>query len=322
MDGIVWLRRILPLVLIVGSTPPLSADVKIQEKSLVTFAGLLGRAAGMLSGPAARDGIISTVALKQGRRARFNELAGEIVDLAAERIYVLDMKRKSYSVTTFDEVRRRFKDAQANMESDAGKTEPDDLAKQMEVDFQVENTAQTKTINGFAARRVIATVTVREKGKTLEEGGGLILTSDMWLTPAIESLKEISDFERRYWAQIAGSTAGNTAQMAATMTIYPFLKDAMIRLEEEKQKADGTVVVTTLTVESVKSQAQMSEPSDDPGSAATRIGELLGGLGAGRGSDQKQEARTTFMKSTHEVLNVSTDVTAAEVSIPAGFIEK
>ena len=65
----------------------------------------------------------------------------------------------------------------------------------MEVDFDIKNTGQTKAINGFDTRQVVATITVREKGKTIEQSGGIIMTVDTWLTKQA-SLKEIADFER------------------------------------------------------------------------------------------------------------------------------
>ena len=39
------------------------------------------------------------------------------------------------------------------------------------------------------------TVTVREKGKTLEEGGGMVMTTDMWLGPEIPQMKEFAEFD-------------------------------------------------------------------------------------------------------------------------------
>ena len=55
----------------------------------------------------------------------------------------------------------------------------------MEVDFDIKNIGQTKAINGFDTRQVVATITVREKGKRLEESGGLAMTVDTWLTKAV-----------------------------------------------------------------------------------------------------------------------------------------
>ena len=65
----------------------------------------------------------------------------------------------------------------------------------MEVDFDVRNTGEKKTINGFDTHQVVMTITVREKGKTLEESGGMVLTSDMWLAPKIAAMKEIAEFD-------------------------------------------------------------------------------------------------------------------------------
>jgi hypothetical protein len=323
------LRRAFAVFVVAMLTTPVYADVKTEEKGQVTFTGMLGRIAGLFGGTAAKEGVVSTVAVKGDQKSRLNEFRGEIIDLGEEKLYSLDVKKKTYTVTTFDELRRRLKETQAKAEAEAKKAQPDakpdSTPNQLDVDFNVKDTGQGKVINGFDTHQVVATVTVREKGKTLEDGGGLVLTSDMWLTPTIKSLKEISDFDRRYYEKIAGPMIGDAQQMAAAMAMYPFLKDAIARLEQEKGKADGTAVMTTLTVESVKSKAQMSEKSNDSAAPPTNVGGLLGGLGrrvARRNEDQSQEARSTFMKSSHEVLKVVTDVTAADVAIPSGFQQK
>ena len=46
----------------------------------------------------------------------------------------------------------------------------------MEIDFDVKNTGEKKTINGFDTHEVVMTITVREKGKTLEQSGGMVVT--------------------------------------------------------------------------------------------------------------------------------------------------
>ena len=74
----------------------------------------------------------------------------------------------------------------------------------MEVDFSLKDTGQKKTINGFDTHEVVMTITMREKGKTLEESGGLVLTSDMWMAPKIAAMKEIPEFEQRYWRKLQG----------------------------------------------------------------------------------------------------------------------
>ena len=75
----------------------------------------------------------------------------------------------------------------------------------MEIDFDVKNTGAEEAINGFDTHEAIVTVTVREKGKTLEQGGGMVMTADMWLAPKIAAMKEIRDFDVRYAQKLYGT---------------------------------------------------------------------------------------------------------------------
>jgi hypothetical protein len=213
---------------LVLTTAAVRADVRADEKSHVEFAGMLGHMVNMFGGKAAREGVASTVAVKGDRKATLNDATGQIIDLAEEKIYDLDLKKKTVRVTTFAELRRRMEEAQKKAEEDAKKEQPANTSsqakdeKQMEIDFDVKNTGQKKSINGFDTHEVVMTITVREKGKTLEQGGGLVMTSDMWLTPTIKAMKEIADFNRRYYDKLYGpAVAGASAeQMAAALALY------------------------------------------------------------------------------------------------------
>ena len=105
------------------------------------------------------------------------------------------------------------------------------------------------------------TITVREKGKTLEQGGGMVMTSDMWLAPKIAAMKEIADFDVRYAQKLYGTMiAGVSAeQMAAAMAMYPMMKQALGKMSAEGGKIDGTPILTTTTMDAVKSAEQIAE---------------------------------------------------------------
>src|SRR5437763_163707 len=122
------------------------ADVRADERSHVQFGGMLGRMVNLFGGRAAREGVTSIVAVKGDRKATLNEASGQIVDLGEEKIYDLDMKRQTYRVTTFAELRRQMEEARQKAEEDArqeqarGQSEtapPDENQKQAEVDFDV-----------------------------------------------------------------------------------------------------------------------------------------------------------------------------------------
>jgi hypothetical protein len=333
---------LLALALVSLSTSSLRADIRAEEKSKIEFGGMLGRMFNVFGGKSARDGVVSTVAVKGDRKATMNEAAGQIVDLSEEKVYDLDLKKKTYKVTTFAEIRRRMEEAQKKAQDDAKKEEGKPAAgeaqnappqKQLEVDFDVRNTGQKKSVNGFDAREAVVTVTVREKGKTLEQGGGLVMSSDMWLAPTIKEMKEIRDFDVRYAQKLYGPMmAGVPAeQMAAVIAMYPMLKEAMTKMSAEGGKIEGTPVMTVTTVDAVKSEEQLAADAKQSEERKTQergsVGGLLGGFARRAaakkmgGGDEAGQARATILTNTSEVLKVATAVAPQDLAIPAGFKE-
>ena len=144
------------------------------------------------------------------------------------------------------------------------------------VELVVEEAAGTVPVlagaGGYDTREVIMTITVREKGKALEDGGGIVLTADSWLGPQVAALKEVSDFDVKYWKQLQGPDAmGMSAeQLATVMAMYPAVRQAMERLQKEGTKLQGTPLATTTTVEGVKSK-EAAQQADS--------GRPTGGLG-------------------------------------------
>jgi len=334
----------LAITLVTLSPLTLRADVRSDQKAKVEFAGMLGRMFNLFGGKGAREGVTTTVAVKGSRKASLNDTTGQIIDLSEEKVYDLDMKKKSYKVTTFAELRRQMEEARAKAAEEAKKEEPskpepaagnDKQEKQVEVDFDVKNTGQKKAINGFDAHEAIMTVTVREKGKTLEQGGGMVVTSDMWLAPPVKEMKEIAEFDVKYAEKLYGPVYGGVSaeQMATVMAMYPMVKDAVAKMNAEGRRLDGTPVMTVTTMDAVKSEEQMAaeaKQSTDSSSqkAPTSVGGLLGGFAkraaakkAGGNDDTKNKARATFMTTTTEVLKVVTSVSNDDVAVPAGFKE-
>ena len=324
---------------------PAHAEVKKEERNQVSFAGALGKVFNFFGGKSAREGVVSSVAVSGDRKMTMTgENTAQIVDLREEKIYDLDMRRKTYKVMTFEEIRRQMREAEARARESAaresGASEPakkDPNTKEMEVDFDVKNTGQTKAINGFDTRQVVATITVREKGKKIEESGGVIMTVDTWLSKSAPSLKELADFERRYWEKLNGPiSAVDAQQMATVMAMFPGVKEAMARFSRED--LGGTAIQSTTTMEAVKSAEQMKQQAAGGSSASSdekpnplSVGGAIGGFMRRRQQQQEKEAaanpnrnpaRSTFMTINNEVLKIATNVTAADVAMPAGFKER
>ena len=325
------MRRVLvacavAVPLVTGTAVPASAEVKTREKTAVKFEGMLGRMMGLFGGRGARDGIVSTTAVKGNRKVTINDQSGQIVDLGEEKIYDVDFRKKEYKVTTFAEIRQRMKEAQERAQRESRESgeksepqEPGKPAKEYEVDFDLKETGQKRSIAGHDARQVIMTITVREKGRALEESGGLVTTVDSWLGPKIPAMKESLDFDIRYWKQLHGADMAISAeQMAAVLAMFPLVAKAQERIRQENVNLDGSPLASITTFEAVKSKeqlAQQSQPQQQSGG--------LGGMLARR-MMKKDEAkpRSTIFTMQHEMQEISTSVAAADLEIPAGFKEK
>ncbi len=340
------------IIAALASSPVLlTADVRTQQKSHVAFAGVLGRMVNLFGGKAAREGVTWTVALKGDRRSMTSDTKGQIVDLGEEKVYDLDLRQKTYTVTTFAQLRAQMEEARRKAEEDARKAEQENKGKekekpetsepkekepQVDVDFDLKKTGQTKTISGFPTQEVVMTVTVREKGKTLDEAGGIVLTSDMWMAPKIAALQEIVDFDRRYARQLAGPVvAGASPQdMAAAMAMYPMMKDAMARKQAEDTQLEGTPLETTVTLDAVQSadqraEAAKNEEEESKPSPSGGLGGMFGGLAKRmakkkvEGGESKQPVgRATFMTMTNAVLNVTPAAASSDVAVPSDFKQK
>jgi hypothetical protein len=89
-----------------------------------------------------------------------------------------------------------MREAREKAERDAKQERQDEPGPEpgveMDVDFDVRETGARKAVAGHDARQVIITIAMRQKGQTLEDGGGLVLQSDAWFGPALPALDEIA----------------------------------------------------------------------------------------------------------------------------------
>ena len=258
--------RLVPVLFasLVLAVPILHADVKTQQKSTFKFAGAFGSVVNKFGGAATKEGVVTTTAIKGNRKLSTSGDTGEIVDLGEEKVYNLDMKGKSYKVATFAELRAAFEKAKADAEKKKQEMKPEekqqmeDTAKQYEFEADVKETGQKKNIAGYDTREVILTITAHEKGKKVEESGGFVMTTDMWMAPKIAALDELIQFQLKFMKAVYGeSFLGDAQQMASTIAMYPTFKPMAEKMQAESGKLQGTPVLSTTTFDGVKSAEAM-----------------------------------------------------------------
>ncbi|MEJ2080840.1 MAG: hypothetical protein P8Y94_01380 [Acidobacteriota bacterium] len=198
-------------------------------------------------------------------------------------------------------------------ESEAQKGNASD-ENQYEVDLDTQETGQTRQINGYDTREVVMTITTRKKGKTLDEGGGMVMTTHLWLTKTLSGMDEIQDFNRRYAEKISSPFVGSSPEQFAVLSgMYPAMQQAMAKYQSEEVDMSGTPVLTSMTIENVAGKEQMESQNQQEEESPKSLGGLFGGLGKkfGKKKSEDQEdqkpGRSTVMTMTNELLSASTN---------------
>ena len=206
----------LPIVTLTAGAA--AAEVKTREKSQVKIEGMIGRMMSMFGGKAAKEGVVvhrggegqpESDDERQHRPDRRSVRGEDLRPRSEEEDVPGDHVRR---VAPPDEgsQEKAEKEAREQSKEDTKESQPQKAEKpekEYEVDFDVKETGQKKQLAGYDAREVVMTVTLREKGKQLEDSGGFVMTADSWLGPQIAALKELHEFDARYWKQLQGEEA-------------------------------------------------------------------------------------------------------------------
>jgi hypothetical protein len=307
------------------------ADGTIDQKTQVHFGGAIGGLINTFGGKATKEGVVSTSVVKGNRKLTRHEESGELVDLDAEKVYNIDYDRKTYTVTTFAEMRRKWEEQQERAKREQGRASKSEKESgpEMEVDFDIKSTGAKESINGFSTREEVATVTVHEKGKTLAQSGGFVLTSDMWMGPRVPAMRELADFDRRFMSKVYGPAFdAEMLKMGALMATTPAFGKAMKAFGEHKGSFDGTAIRTKLTFETVAGpEGQQTARNDETPSSvgAAVFGGLMKKVKERQASKQPATSgpeRSSLMDSMTEITRASSSASTDDVSLPAGFRQR
>jgi hypothetical protein len=337
------MRKLLVAAVLLTLPALALAEATVEQKTQFQLAGAAGKVVNFFS-KTAREGLTTTTFVKGDRKLERSADSGELIDLAEEKVYTIDFGGKSYTVETFEQIRQRMREAMEKAREGAGKGQgkgqdkAEEQPPEYEVDFDVNETGNKQTIAGFDCREVVATVVVRKKGMKLEEGGGAVLTSNMWLGPKIAALDEEAAFDLRYAKALRLQEMMDQQQMqalAAAFATNPALQEAMKKFRERKIDMKGSSVKTVMSLEAVadpRQGATSGEESAAGGNEASKgIGNMLGKLGTTFGKKKSKEGaeakpatpgRSQVFTTTGELVRAVPEAEAADVTIPANFKQK
>ena len=165
------LRRavMVSLVAILALPGALLAGVKKEERAQVQFTGLIGGLVRHFGGKAAKEGVVNTVAVAGDRRLTLNEETGELVDLAEEKVYELNVKDRTYEVATFAEIKQKMEEAREQAQKEAEKA-AQEQAKQSKQEPPKEGAAPppsgSMTYTGRSGSRTMVPTSCPYTGKS------------------------------------------------------------------------------------------------------------------------------------------------------------
>ena len=126
----------------------------------------------------------------------------QILDLAAEKIYDLDTKERTYTVMTFEEMRQKMKAAMASVKKEA-KSEAPDVSARAEIDLT--QTGKTENIAGYPCKQVLLQVDLTLKDEKNKQEGTMSMVTDAWLAEGAPGVEEMNAFYRKM-AEKLGTT--------------------------------------------------------------------------------------------------------------------
>jgi hypothetical protein len=320
-----------------GAGATLRADAKTRERVSTKFEGILARLAEQLGDASFKDGVTDTCAVKGNRMLCVGESTGTLIDLDDQKVYLLNPKRKDYTVQTFAERKAEADQASTDantrlhlVPTDASAEVLAPPATRMTIEVELKETGRHKTVFKQDAHEALLTATMRPEGQTLESGGGLVLTLDEWLVPTGPELEDLSRVERAYAQAVYGTAVPLDPQQLAEMNaVFPTFKTLMARAASESDHVGGLVVASTATVETVLSTGQIKEAADEWRREMRQhqpsvIDNGVGGMDHNRAAPNPPAVKPRALALTLSADMLSVDPTAlsAEVAIPAGYVPK
>lgn len=318
------------------SASSLFADFSYQQKTTITggMAAAAMKVAGVFS-KQAREPVVSTVSVKGDKLAHRSTNSVSITDLGSQTITTIDLQKKTYSVMTFEEMKRMMEEATAKaQQKDTGN---------MTFKVSADPTGKTRQIDGLDTKELIVKMQAESTDQKSGQSGSMFINLDIWLAPSVAGYQEVREFYRRMAASLDWTPGSQSAMGSAG------LGKGMAEAFKEIGKLDGVPVFQTMSITGAAqpdaagsgSAAQQQPPpqqqqEQQQAARPSLTGALGGRFGLGRKKQEDTSSSSTgsgnaqgsgsqstpgsLMDSTTELSGFSAaTLDAAQFEIPAGF---
>lgn len=207
-------RKAFSLGVLICLAVPAWGDFKYTESSkltggamagMVKFAGVFSKGARQATQPTENTTYV------KGNRMRKDEADGrrEIIDLEGRRMIFIDTQKRTYSITTFDQMMAGFERAREQAHSQEPPqpqaAPPANVKVTPKVD--VTRTGKTATILNLPASEVQMRIDMQMQStdpRSQGQSGTMWVKSDSWVTPTIPGYEELAAFYQKMGKEMAG----------------------------------------------------------------------------------------------------------------------
>jgi hypothetical protein len=334
------------------------ADITIVRTTSVdgvgamAFANMSGTSSTSISGDKSRtDSEMKMQSKLVGFLAR-NAMgpSAEIVLLDQDKLYHLNMNKKEYTETTFEQLRAQMQKMSDQLNSSENKQQPSAVDQSkcawLPAKVDVTKSGEKAQFAGYDAQRVTVTATQPCQDKETGAICEVALVLDQWTSADFAESSEARKFYSAYVAKMGIGISNSQDVAERAKALFSQYKGVWTEVAAKMQSVKGYPVKSSFTLgvggpqckDSNSQQAQTSQPDSTPQSPSGIAGAVAGKLG-GLFQKKKDTAEApaaqpaaavapvvmppgdvALMTVSSQLVSVSTNAVSADVfTVPAGF---
>lgn len=327
------------------------ADITIEERISLQGAGVMsmanmnGSTRTAISGKNARTESELQMQSRLVRMFARDNATAEIVRLNEDKVYELDVKKKSYTETSLAQRRAQLekaleqqRQAQAQQQQTSSGVD-ESQCEWLPPKVDVIRTGEKNTFAGFDAERVTVSAVQSCKVKNSDQICDFGLALDQWVAPQFEGDDEAMAYYRAY-AEKMGMNAGTSRDFSERAeAMFGRYKDMWKDVAAKMRDIKGYPVKSSFGFgmggpqcqDAKQAQANQSQPTSGMGGITGQIGGAIGGLFGKKKKEnapaEQAAAPTTLpngliplMTLTNELVSVSHAAVSPQMfEVPADF---
>lgn len=332
---------------------PAWADVTIVESVAIDGAGLMsmaamsGRTTTLISGQNGR--IESDIKMKSSLMRLFGGgQTAEITRIGDDKVYTLDLKKKTYVESSLSERRAQIEKAMADAEKQRSEQQQGaSPVDQSECQWSapksdLKKSGEKATIAGHNAERSTLTVTQTCTNKKTGDVCDFGLAFDAWLAPSFDGSAEQQAYYKAYAEKMGFSSSGSRDFAQNAQVFFGGYKELWGEVTKKMATLKGQPVRSSLALAIGGPQCKATQTQQSGGSspgaadamaAAGQIGSAIGGLFGKKKTETAEPAAaaapvllvnglTPMMTISTELVSMSKGGVSAESFAPPADFKK